>query len=387
MPRSDSPAAAPERAPIDAGVDERRRVRAWRPAEVALVALAAIAVVALLRWAEHFFIPLVAGILIAYALRPIVGAVERLRVPRPVSAAAALVLLVAAVGAGGYALEDDFARAIAALPDAARKIRVAVVRSERARPGPIAHVQEAAKELEKAATEPVSTARPAPKPPVAVIAKPGVATRVQAFVLKQAASAVGAVAQLGLAALLAFFLLVAGDAFRRNLMRAVGPSLARKRTMIEVLEEIDRQVQRYMFVTLVTNVTIAAAIGVFAAAVGLDNPASWGIAAGILHLVPYIGAGVAAAAIAVAAFLQFETAASAVSLGIGTVAIAVAIGMVFQTWLQSRASRINAAVTFVGLLFFGWLWGAWGLVLGAPLVGVTKTIADRVAEPVGTLLG
>jgi len=65
----------------------------------------------------------------------------------------------------------------------------------------------------------------------------------------------------------------------------------------------------------------------------------------------------------------------------------VAIGMVFQTWLQSRASRINAAVTFVALLFFGWLWGAWGLVLGAPLLGVAKTIADRVAEPVGTLLG
>ena len=157
--------------------------------------------------------------------------------------------------------------------------------------------------------------------------------------------------------------------------------------MIEVLEEIDRQVQRYMFVTLVTNVTIAAAIGVFAAAVGLDNPASWGIATGVLHLVPYVGAAVAAAALAVAAFMQFETAASAALLGIGTLAIAVAIGMVFQTWLQGRASRINAAVVFVGLLFFGWLWGAWGLVLGAPLLGVAKTIADRVAEPLGALLG
>jgi len=312
--------------------------------------IAAVAVVALLRWAEHFFIPLVAGILIAYALRPIVGAVERLRVPRLISAAAVLVLLVAAIGAGGYALEDDFARAIATLPDAARKIRVAIEQSQRGRTGPIAHVQEAAKELEKAATEPPSTKRPAPKP---VSAEPAVGTRVQEFVLKQAASAVAVVAQLGLAALLAFFLLVAGNAFRRNLLRAVGPSFARRRMMVEVLEEIDRQVQRYMFVTLVTNVTIAAAIGVFAAAVGLDNPASWGIAAGVLHLVPYAGAAVAAAALAIAAFLQFETAASAALVGIGTVAIAVAIGMVFQTWLQSRASRTNAAVTFVALLFFG----------------------------------
>jgi len=385
MPRSDSPVAAPaSHARADASGDESQRVRPWRPAEVALVVIAAVAVVALLRWAEHFFIPLVAGILIAYALRPIVGAVERLRVPRLISAAAVLVLLVAAIGAGGYALEDDFARAIATLPDAARKIRVAIEQSQRGRTGPIAHVQEAAKELEKAATEPPSTKRPAPKP---VSAEPALGTRVQEFVLKQAASAVAVVAQLGLAALLAFFLLVAGNAFRRNLLRAVGPSFARRRMMVEVLEEIDRQVQRYMFVTLVTNVTIAAAIGVFAAAVGLDNPASWGIAAGVLHLVPYAGAAVAAAALAIAAFLQFETAASAALVGIGTVAIAVAIGIVFQTWLQGRASHINAAAVFVGLLFFGWLWGAWGLVLGAPLLGVAKTIADRVAEPFGTLLG
>jgi predicted PurR-regulated permease PerM len=44
-------------------------------------------------------------------------------------------------------------------------------------------------------------------------------------------------------------------------------------------------------------------------------------------------------------------------------------------------------VVFVGLLFFGWLCGAWGLVLGAPLIAIAKTLADRVAEPLGHLLG
>jgi hypothetical protein len=34
-----------------------------------------------------------------------------------------------------------------------------------------------------------------------------------------------------------------------------------------------------------------------------------------------------------------------------------------------------------------WLWGAWGIGLGAPLIAIVKTIADRVAEPVGHLLG
>jgi len=62
---------------------------------------------------------------------------------------------------------------------------------------------------------------------------------------------------------------------------------------------------------------------------------------------------------------------------------------VVMTWLQSRIAHVNAAVVFIGLLFFGWLWGAWGLLLGAPLLAVAKVICDRVGplKPVSELLG
>jgi predicted PurR-regulated permease PerM len=69
-----------------------------------------------------------------------------------------------------------------------------------------------------------------------------------------------------------------------------------------------------------------------------------------------------------------------------TLLVVATIGMVFQTWLQSRASQVNAVAIFVGLLFFAWLWGPWGIVLGAPLIAIVKAVADRVAEPVGHLL-
>jgi predicted PurR-regulated permease PerM len=61
----------------------------------------------------------------------------------------------------------------------------------------------------------------------------------------------------------------------------------------------------------------------------------------------------------------------------------------FVTWLQSRFARVNAAVLFIALLFFGWLWGVSGLLLGAPLVAIIKVICDRVEslKPVGELLG
>jgi predicted PurR-regulated permease PerM len=376
-----APAAEPRMAEAPPVATASPRARERRAVAIAIVVLATVAGIGLLRWAAGFFIPFVAGILLAYALRPVTDVLVRARVPRPVSATVVLMLVVGALASGIYALGDDFERAVATLPDAARKIRVVLERS-RQQAGPIAYVQEAAKELEKAAADPAAKKAPA-KPP----AEPAVALQFQQYVLKQAASAMGVLAEIGLAILLAYFLLLAGDAFRRKLMHFVGPSLARKRMTIEMLNEIDAQVQRYMFVTMVTNVVVAVAVAALATAAGLEQPIAWGIAAGLLHFVPYAGAVMAGAVLAVGALLQFDSPLRAVAIGAGTLLVVATIGMVFQTWLQSRASQVNAVAIFVGLLFFAWLWGPWGIVLGAPLIAVAKTVADRVAEPIGHLLG
>lgn len=51
--------------------------------------------------------------------------------------------------------------------------------------------------------------------------------------------------------------------------------------------------------------------------------------------------------------------------------------------------RALAHIKNFALLFFGWLWGVWGLLLGAPLVAIAKVICDRIEflKPVGELLG
>jgi len=69
--------------------------------------------------------------------------------------------------------------------------------------------------------------------------------------------------------------------------------------------------------------------------------------------------------------------------------VAGVVGVLFTTWLQSRFAGVNAAVLFIALLFFGGLWGVWGLLLGAPLLAIAKVVCDRVEtlKPVGELLG
>jgi len=109
----------------------------------------------------------------------------------------------------------------------------------------------------------------------------------------------------------------------------------------------------------------------------------------VLHFIPYLGSALIVLGSGVTAFLQFGSALHALAVSGVALIVAGAIGHLFMTWLQSRAARVNAAVLFIALLFFGWLWGVWGLLLGAPLLAIVKVVCDRVEalKPVGELLG
>jgi predicted PurR-regulated permease PerM len=199
----------------------------------------------------------------------------------------------------------------------------------------------------------------------------------------------GVISQMAIAALLAYFLLAAGDTFRRKLVHLAGPTLAQRRITVEILDDIHVQVQRYLVVLLFTNLLIAIAVWGILAATGIDRAGLWAAIAGVLHVVPYAGTAVTTAAIGIAVFVQTHSLGQTLGVALAVLTVSSAIGMGLVPWLQGKAARMNAAAVFVALLFFGWLWGGWGLLLGAPLAAVLKTVADRIPrmEPVGELMG
>ena len=96
-----------------------------------------------------------------------------------------------------------------------------------------------------------------------------------------------------------------------------------------------------------------------------------------------------AVASGLAGFMQFGTVAGALAVAGASLVVATLVGQVAMTFVQSRLASLNAAMLFIALLFFGWLWGVWGLLLGAPLAAIAKVISDRVEglKPAGDLLG
>lgn len=354
----------------------------------ALTLLALFAIIWMLRWASAVCIPVMLALLISYTLSPLVSRLQRWRIPRAMGAAVLLLGMLGGTGAIAYSLSDDAATLIKTLPDAARNLRRTLRGPGAASAGAIDNMQKVARQLEGAATDSGVQASSAPRGVTRVqIEQPSL--NVQNFLRMGTLRVITVVGQATVVLFLAFFFLAAGDTFRRKLVRLSGPTLAKKRITVRVLDEITSQIQRYLLVQLATSLVVGIATWLAFLWIGLEHAAIWGIAAGLLNTIPYLGPVIVTASTAVVALLQFGSLDMMLLVGAVALLITSLEGYLLTPWLTGRASRMNAVAIFIGLLFWGWLWGIWGLLLGVPIIMMVKAVCDQVEDlkPVGELLG
>ncbi|WP_229210518.1 AI-2E family transporter [Duganella sp. CF517] len=352
---------------------------------LALGVIATVAFVYALQWSRGFLVPLLLGILISYTLSPLMGWLERRHIPRIVGATLITIAMV-----GGSALVVDklhgqFESIVEELPSAGHKLSRLV--SERLHGGSstLQRIQAVATELQQAtagAQERRASRRAAPAPTTSDFP-------LMDWVWAGSMGLMGFLSQATMVIFLVFFLLLSGDTFKRKLVKLTGPSLSKKKITVHILEDINTSIQKYMLMLLVTNGMLALLMWVALRWIGLENAGAWAIVAGLLHLMPYFGPLLIMLATGIVAFLQFESLQMSLLVMGSSLAIATLVGTVITTWMTGRFARMNAAAVFVSLLFWGWLWGVWGLLLGVPVIVIVKVVAERVEgmEVVAELLG
>ena len=353
---------------------------------LALSIIAGVGLVLFLQYAQAVLIPVVLGALTFYALDPIVDALERWRVPRAIGAALVLLLILTGTGYGLWSLRDDAMAVVDELPRAAAQVRTSLRRERQGQEGAMTKIQEAAKEIDKTAVEATGPAT----------GDPGGVQRVQVVQPFRASDYVawgsmGAIALGGQAIMilfLAYFLLIADDLYKRKLVKIV-PTMAKKKITVQIVDEIGKQIERFMLVQVLTSAIVAVATSLALWWIGLDQPVIWGLAAGILNSIPYFGPLIVTGGLMLVAYLQFETLEmTAYVAGIALV-ITTLEGWLLTPTLMGRAASINPAAIFVGILFWSWIWGIWGLILAVPMLMMIKAVCDRIDElrPIGELLG
>ncbi|VTU17936.1 AI-2E family transporter [Variovorax sp. RA8] len=369
---------------------EPERVLLHMPVDVrsaALVVLCVLAIVFALHWAKAVFVPLMLSLLLTYALAPLVDLLERWRLSRWIAAAVILLGLGGGMGWTGYSLSGSATELLDTLPVAAQKLRTAMRGGRSTDPSALDTVQKAAAQLEQAAEE--NSAKVAARKGVARVVIERPAFNVRDYLWSGTVGLIAALGQLTLVVFLTYFALGSGDTFRRKLVKITGPSLQKKKITVHVLDDITQHIERYLLVQILTSALVGVATGLAFWAMGLENAAVWGIVAGVTNLIPYIGSVIVMAAAGLVAFLQFNSIQMALLVGGVSLVIHTLVGNLLVPWLTSRTSRMNPVAVFVGVIFWGWLWGIWGLLLGIPIMMVVKAICDRVEDlqPIGELLG
>ncbi|MEQ1592551.1 MAG: AI-2E family transporter [Thiobacillaceae bacterium] len=353
----------------------------------ALGIMATVALIFALDWAQPFLITLLLGILFAYTLNPLVVWLERIRIPRVLGASVVILAVICATGFGAYTLRGQAQGILVQLPVAASKLSMGFDKMRSGQTSNMKNVQAAANAIEKATSQADHSVLPRQRTTHVVIDQP--AFKISNFLWVGSRGVAAAIGQAAMVLFLVFFFLLGGDMYKRKLVRLAGPTLSKKRITVHILDDINNSIQKYMFMLLVTNVSVGLLTWVALNWLGLENAGAWAVAAGLLHVIPYAGPAFTAATLGMAGFMQFDSFSVGLLTTGASLAIATFVGTFVTTWMTGRFAKMNTAAVFVSLLFWSWLWGVWGLLLGIPIIVIVKVVSQHVEQlhSVAELLG
>ena len=372
--------APPTKSSVSVVVDDRSAFSS--PAiRNALIIIALACVIFFLRYAKDFLIPMAMAMVFAAVLDPITRRLRAIGIADSFAAALTVLFALFALIGSVYWVSDDVAAAVEKLPALSQGLKDRAKTEQAAAPSTVTKLTETAKNLEEAANT-LSGA-----PPTATKAPPRVEVRAEsrpswlrAQVTTGSTAVVQVVGQVLFALLITYFILDAGPMLRRKLLRASGNRRHHRALMRRILAQSCTQVQLYVVIMLATNVAVSLAVWPVFYFLGFEQHGLWAIFAGVVHIVPYVGSVAVAAAAAFVTYLESPDIFEAVNAGLIVLVVVSLVATLLSTWLQSRTSRMNQVAVFVGIMFWGWLWGLWGLFLGAPIVVIVKVVCDNISS-------
>jgi len=328
---------------------------------------------------------------------PVTTLLTRLLRSRVLAAVLTLMLVLTTLGLAAAAFGDQLARVASRAPDMISLVAQQVSDTHDASDSTWQRARVAFRELDRAADRlagmqaqlPTGRARTAAAKAAELAASQAAAAGTPVNLSATASVALRESAVSGSGALLhlagdltiiifiAFFVLVGGKPLATRFLdlwdQRPGLRLRAEHAAMECM----RQIRIYGGVLLVTNTVVGLAVWAAFAVAGLPDAAGWGITAAVLHVVPYLGMAVLTGLGAAETFLAHGTVGAALGMAAFLVTLSTLIGTVVTAWLQGRAAKMNAAAVFIGVVFWGALWGVWGLLLGPALVVLLKVVAEH----------
>ncbi|MGZ8461183.1 MAG: AI-2E family transporter, partial [Candidatus Deferrimicrobiaceae bacterium] len=352
--------------------ENRRRAPDLDLIRAGATVIAILGLLALLHFAASVFITLFSAFLLAFALEPLVHLLCARTPLRRHHASGIVVFLFVAMLYGlfyaAYLRAESF---LGEIPAITEKIRSAPM---------ITSLTKRTQELDRVFAEagrriapPAATsARPRTASPIPVRHEPASFT---GALLQGLGSLGGVIFALGFIPFLVYFILADREPLTRR-TRELFPE--EHREMVgEILVDIERMMRKFLLGNAVIALILSTVTVLVFLLVGLPYPIVLGILSGTLSIVPYLGLPLALFPGVVVGLVSFESGGPFLALIASVTVLHLVAANYLTPKLVGGGVRLNATASTVALLFFGWLWGGMGLLLGIPILAVLKCIFDN----------
>ncbi|WP_119678773.1 AI-2E family transporter [Indioceanicola profundi] len=353
--------------------EEQKHLAPHDPAKVqkiCLLILVGLAVMYTLYFAQDVLLPVFLAFLLSLLLRGPVKALHRLKLAEPVAAVLVMLGLIGAVGAGVAAVAEP-----------------AVQWVERA-PTVLAELGEKLKDLQQGlaqareATQQLQQMTGADEQPTEVVVQgPNLADEI----LTQTQMVI---AQTLLVIALTFFFLAFGRHTLESVIRSL-PNVQDRLHLVDIVNTVQINISTYLLT--VTGINLC--LGIVAAGMfwlmDVPNPLLWGMVAGLLNFIPYLGSACTALILAVVCLLTFDDWVRMLAPPLGFMLLTAFEGNFITPTVIGKRLTLNPIFVFSTVLFWGWLWGVPGALLAVPILAVFKILCDATPQlrTLGALMG
>jgi len=351
-------------------------------------AILAVIIIMTLYFGREIIIPIALAILLSFVLAPLVGLLQRMRVPRGLAVVSVVVIAFALIFAMGSLLASQLTQLAGDLPRYQSTIteKIQSFRDTTAGRGTLERASSMLKDLSKELDKPKDAApalgagtnskATAPLTPVPVEVRqpdPGALESLQSLI----SPLLHPLATTGIIIIFVIFILLQREDLRNRLIRLAGSRDLQRTTA--ALDDAAARLSRLFLIQLLLNGTFGIIIGVGLWLIGVPSAILWGILAAVLRFVPYIGATIAAAFPLVLAIAVDPT----WSMLLWTLALFLVVepivGHVIEPMVYGHSTGLSPVAVVVSATFWTALWGPIGLVLATPLT-VCMVVLGRHVE-------
>ncbi len=324
-----------------------------------------------LYFARDFFMPVVLSILFALTFAPLNRWCIRRGIPSALSASVIVFSVVFGIAGLAYGLSGPVSGLVSQAPQIARTIQLRVSNLRT----PLDKIREASKQVEDAATKSDD-----PTVQKVAIAQPGIMSRATG-------NLVSVVTTIAITIVLTLFLLASGMMFYEKIIQSVHLMSDKKRAL-RIAHDVEREISRYLFTIFVINSCLGLCVGVILWLLDFPNAVLFGVIAGIVNFLPYVGAFAGIVAVGLLSLAHYATLTMALLPPACYFALTCLEGQFITPTIVGRRLEINSVAVFLAVAFWGWLWGVAGALIAVPLLVLLKTFCDHfeVLQGLGNFL-